>query len=398
MHLLLITNLFPPQELGGYGRSMADFAWGLEQRGHKITVLCNDAPYLPQPASDLKLDAQIHRRLKLKGDFKNGVHHLTNAEERHKIDKANTKILAQQLQQFHFDGVLLGNLDLLGSELLFPLKNLNIPVLHHIGYVSSPFTKEEMPTIKNYRLIAASQAVRKALIKQLNPTTYSIPIVYPGARCDLFNKPKERSLPAPLGPALTTEHRLGSDGCPLKICYAGLIMSTKGAHTIAEALLLLKARGIKAELSIAGDVFQKDYYNAILEFLKKNDIDKNVQWYGQLSRSQLVKFFRLHHVAIFPSIHPEAFGIVAAEAMSSGLVLISSGVGGASELFEDGKSGLSFKANNPQSLANKLSQAINTQPKELCKLAKCGQKRVEKMFSVFAAATELERLFQEFTN
>ena len=32
MRLLLITNLYPPQELGGYGRCMADFAWGL-QRG-----------------------------------------------------------------------------------------------------------------------------------------------------------------------------------------------------------------------------------------------------------------------------------------------------------------------------------------------------------------------------
>ena len=28
MQLLLITNLYPPQELGGYGRCMADFAWG----------------------------------------------------------------------------------------------------------------------------------------------------------------------------------------------------------------------------------------------------------------------------------------------------------------------------------------------------------------------------------
>ena len=39
MRLLLITNLYPPQELGGYGRCMADFAWGLQQRGHTIQVL-----------------------------------------------------------------------------------------------------------------------------------------------------------------------------------------------------------------------------------------------------------------------------------------------------------------------------------------------------------------------
>ena len=29
MNLLVVTNLYPPQELGGYGRSIADFVWGL---------------------------------------------------------------------------------------------------------------------------------------------------------------------------------------------------------------------------------------------------------------------------------------------------------------------------------------------------------------------------------
>ena len=46
MRLLLITNLYPPQELGGYGRCMADFCWGLKRRGHQLQVLCNDASYL----------------------------------------------------------------------------------------------------------------------------------------------------------------------------------------------------------------------------------------------------------------------------------------------------------------------------------------------------------------
>ena len=46
MRLILITNLYPPQELGGYGRCMADFAWGLQQRGHRVQVISSDAPYL----------------------------------------------------------------------------------------------------------------------------------------------------------------------------------------------------------------------------------------------------------------------------------------------------------------------------------------------------------------
>ena len=46
MNLLVVTNLYPPQELGGYGRSIADFVWGLRQRGHSIQVLSSDAPHL----------------------------------------------------------------------------------------------------------------------------------------------------------------------------------------------------------------------------------------------------------------------------------------------------------------------------------------------------------------
>ena len=46
-----------------------------------------------------------------------------------------------------------------------------------------------------------------------------------------------------------------------------------------------------------------------------------VDFLPQLNREQLARFFRLNHVCVFPSLHPEAFGIVAAEAMASGLAL-----------------------------------------------------------------------------
>ena len=115
-----------------------------------------------------------------------------------------------------------GNLDLIGPEILLSLENSAIPVLHHIGYVTPPFGAESIK-YDNYRLVAASKAVQKALVEEIKQIIYSIPVVYPGARYDLFNKHKERSLPAPLGPDLTGQHRLGSSTCPLRICFAGVI-------------------------------------------------------------------------------------------------------------------------------------------------------------------------------
>jgi hypothetical protein len=42
LSVVLITNLFPPQELGGYGRMMWEFAHGLLARGHRVRVLTSD--------------------------------------------------------------------------------------------------------------------------------------------------------------------------------------------------------------------------------------------------------------------------------------------------------------------------------------------------------------------
>ena len=64
--------------------------------------------------------------------------------------------------------------------------------------------------------------------------------------------------------------------------------------------------------------------------------------------------YSLHHIGVFPSIYPEAFGITGAEIQASGLALVSSGIGGAAELIEKDCTGLQFKAGNGKDLAEKL--------------------------------------------
>ena len=119
-----------------------------------------------------------------------------------------------------------------------------------------------------------------------------------------------------------------------------------------------------------------------------------MQWFGQLSRSQLARFFGLHHVAIFPSVHPEAFGIVAAEAIASGLVLVTSGVGGAAELIEDRVSGFRFKPGDASALAEVLAEICSITPEQLRSIAQRGEQRIRSQFSVEKAAAQLEQLFQ----
>ena len=185
MNLLVVTNLYPPQELGGYGRSMADFVWGLRERGHSIQVLSSDAPHLGA-SSDLGPSGEaVDRRLQLKGSYEGGVRNLQDPQRRQAIDQANATLIRSWLNSQHWDGILLGNLDLLGPELLPVLLEAQCIVQHHVGFVHAPFPGHALPANERYRLVAASQTVRSALVSAGLPVS-SASVVYPGVRSELF--------------------------------------------------------------------------------------------------------------------------------------------------------------------------------------------------------------------
>ena len=162
----------------------------------------------------------------------------------------------------------------------------------------------------------------------------------------------------------------------IKVCFAGLLMGSKIAHTLIEALIKLRQDGINVQASLAGDSFQSGYRAQIEELLTENKLDGSVQFVGQLKRQALARFYALHHVGVFPSIHPEAFGIVAAEMMASGLAVVSSGVGGAGELIEDGYTGLRFKPGDSEDLARCLRDLVND-TNLLCRLRQGAQTHAE---------------------
>lgn len=395
MKLLALTNLYPPQELGGYGRSIADFVWGLKQRGHDLSVLCSDAPHLGPNDAQGPSGEPVDRGLQLKGSYEGGVHPLQDPERCRRIDRHNAEaIQATWQQRGPFEGVLVGNIDLLGVEVLDSLLAHQVPVLHHIGFVNPPFHPQHLPRSSDYRLVAASAAVAQSLSAAgfQGSARGSLPVVYPGVRCELFGPAVTgRPLPAPLN-GEPAQMPLGSQRHPLKVCFAGLMMGSKGAHTLVQALVSLHQRGLHVEGHLAGGDFQAGYQQQLKALLSQHGLD-SVRFTGQLQRRSLSRFYGLHHVCVFPSIHPEAFGIVGAEAMASGLALVSSGVGGAAELFVDQVSGLRFQAGNPDDLASRLDELCRD-PSRLVTLAQAGACRAREQLSVSKSARRLEALFQ----
>lgn len=396
MRFLIVTNLYPPQELGGYGRSMADFAWGLLQSGHHVEVLTSDAPYLQADESSFSgmgpSGEMVDRRLMLKGSYQHGVTFITEASECVAINRANQCVVSEVLN-VPWDGILLGNIDLFGPELLYMLNSTYTPILHHMGFMDPPFPKQYFPQMKNYTVVTASQAVRSNLQIHGLPVT-NAPVVYPGVRSQLFGDSSRALTPAlRFCQALQLSgHPLGTRSNPLKVGYAGLLMGTKGVHTLIEALVLLHRHGVVVQACLAGSEFQPGYEQLLQNYIDKEGLNGQVLFVGHLGRSALSKFWNLQHVGVFSSIYPEAFGIVAAELMAAGAALVTSAVGGAAELVPSERYGMRFNPGQSNSLASVLHGFVKD-PQKLFHCAKEGQLLVRSRFDVLESARQLERLF-----
>ena len=175
-----------------------------------------------------------------------------------------------------WDGCLLGNIDLLGISIVNVLAKFNIPILHHLGFVDPPYPPSEYPSYPRYSIASASNCVRDNL--QRNGFKIdSTPVIYPGVREDLFGYAKSGLSPS-IRYALALHDigfSLGSSSNPLKLGYAGLIMASKGLHTLIQAVIILSKLGYHIHVSVAGSTFQKSYKEHLVSLLSSSSLNCN---------------------------------------------------------------------------------------------------------------------------
>lgn len=391
MRLLVLTNLYPPQELGGYGRSIADFTYGLQSKGYKIDVLTSDASYLYRNSTGATVcpdEVTVNRGLALKGSYAQGVSLIQDPRTLAQIDKHNQSLIAS-LELKRYDGFLVGNLDLLGRPILNQLLDTNKPIVHHLGFVTPPFSAAEYPSSDLYIPVCASNAVKRTLLESGFPVTSS-PIVYPGVRTDLFAQSNRRLSSAPLLQAL------GSRENPLCVGFAGLIMQSKGLHIIVDALLSIVRLGLFVNLEIAGDIFDHSYWNHMQSLLSESGPLLKLRYRGHLDRTLLSQFWSSQHIGVFPSVYPEAFGIVSAEIMASGTPLISSCAGGADEQVIPFYNALKYQPGDPRQLAEHLISVIKN-PHYLMCMSERGRWFATQFLSLRRSCTDLDKLFIAYT-
>jgi len=139
------------------------------------------------------------------------------------------------------------------------------------------------------------------------------------------------------------------DKRPIRFGYIGRINFPKGLHLIIDALKQLPAPW-ECELNIFGKA-QLPWEERYLTELQKNyDSGSKILLHGYIPSENISKAFNAIDVLIVPSIIPEAFGLVVAEAFSAGRPVIVSDAGALPELVTHGKNGFIVERNNSAAL------------------------------------------------
>lgn len=130
----------------------------------------------------------------------------------------------------------------------------------------------------------------------------------------------------------------------------GRVYEHKGLRDLMDALFIIKKTIPEVYVMVAGDSDIIDEYKT---YIKGLSLEDNVIFLGRLDESELVQAFHKSNIFCSPTSN-ESFGMTILEAMSCGLPVVATKVGGIPSLLDDGKTGFLVEPHNPKELAEKL--------------------------------------------
>jgi L-malate glycosyltransferase len=274
------------------------------------------------------------------------------------------------LEQFGPDGLILPDINVLISTLRTygyrsPIVGVDHGSLLHLPHQSLVKrwrlrATRAIGSINRFEHVVVSEAMRDTVLRHRARSRCTL--IYNGV--DL---PQKYSMPE-----LTAQDSL-------VIGAVGRLTVGKGLEYAIQALA-----NQPATLRIAGDGPDRTRLEALAI---EAGVRSKVEFLGWIDDVQ--RFWRDCHVGALPSVHPESFGLAAAEAMAAGRPVIVSQHAGLEEIV--GSSGIIVPPGDPAAIAETIGQ-LATSPHVLQQLAGSARRRAEQLFDIRKTTEAYARL------
>ncbi len=237
-----------------------------------------------------------------------------------------------------------------------------VHMFHTLGLMKQRVARRPGEVEGEYRLLGEKEVFRSAdRIISATPAevaqiqwlykikTNNVVVIPPGVDTSHFY---------PISPDEAKEY-IGVPPCANMLLFVGRIEPLKGVDALIQAIAILRQRGVYVCLSvIGGEPGGADVENAemrrVQEMSRQAGLDDLVTFLGKRSQDTLPYYYSAADAVVVPS-HYESFGMVALEAMACGVPVVASQVGGLAFLVQDGETGYTVPADDPQALADHLA-------------------------------------------
>lgn len=201
-----------------------------------------------------------------------------------------------------------------------------------------------------------------------------------------------------------------------RILYVGRITPEKGTHILIEAFKQIAASTSNIHLDLVGAVgsMPKDFlvglsgeqnirdlevfysgtnYRTYLDDILPEMLKDCVHYEGNVDYTTITKYYQQADILVNPALN-EPFGRSLIEGGASGLPIISSNVGGMTELIHHGQNGLLVPSGNADLLAKALLSLLEDEPL-MRQMGSNGRQFVVDHFSWDETKTDLLRVYQQ---
>lgn len=215
---------------------------------------------------------------------------------------------------------------------------------------------------------------------------------YTAGEIGRFARTPVRVIPYTLGFAPPTAQRSPATG-QFAILFVGRLVERKGVTHLVEAVRRLPA-GLHPRLTVIGDGPERASLEAQIA---RDDLGDRVTVRGRVSEAELREAYAASNVLVLPSIldargDTEGLGVVLLEAMSYGVPVIGSDLGGITDIVQNGETGLLVPPGDPDALAAALTR-IAQDGGLARRLGEAGRKHVATVFGWPAIMAQWEECY-----
>jgi glycosyltransferase involved in cell wall biosynthesis len=242
---------------------------------------------------------------------------------------------------------------------------------------------EEKMLERSNKIIAVSDFTRRELLQYYKVKEDKIRVIHNGVDVDKFKPATDK---------LKAKAELGFNPEDKAILSVGRLYARKGLFTLIESMALVTRKFKNAKFIIAGKGLSNEM-KKLVNYATKLGVKDNIVFTGYFPDKKLPRLYQAADIFAFSTFY-ENLPFAVLEALSTGLPVVTTNVGGIPEMIESGRNGFLVEPFNSRELADRILYYLE-HPAAASEMALLARKTIENQFDWRLIVKKVVKVYDE---